>query len=135
VKVVIDANVWISAAIRKGPSYVIVDRWLAGAEIEVVICPELLHEISEVLTSRERLRKWISHERAAAFIEMIGTMVDLMPDPPVEEVGIRDNDDAYLVSLARMHNCDFIVTGDKDLLEWERQKPPCISPASLLKRW
>jgi len=135
VKVVIDANVWISATIRKGPSYVIVDRWLAGAEIEVVICPELLHEISEVLTARERLRKWISHERAAAFIELIGTMVSLVPDPPVEEVGIRDNDDAYLVSLARMHNCDFIVTGDKDLLEWERQEPPCITPASLLERW
>lgn len=134
-KVVIDANVWISAAIRKGPSYVIVDRWLAGAEIEVVICPELLDEISEVLTSRERLRKWISLERAAAFIEMIGTMVDLVPDPPVEEVGIRDNDDAYLVSLAWMHNCDFIVTGGKDLLQWERQEPPCIPPASLLERW
>ena len=134
-KIVIDANVWISAAIQRGPSYVIVDRWLAGAEIEVVICPELLHEISEVLTSRERLRKWISHERAATFIEMIGTMVDLVPDPPVEDIGIRDIEDAYLVSLARMHNCDFIVTGDKDLLEWERQEPPCITPASLLDRW
>lgn len=54
-KIVIDANVWISAAIRRGPSYVIVDRWLAWLEIDVVMCPELLHEISEVLTSRERL--------------------------------------------------------------------------------
>ena len=103
-KVVIDANVWISAAIQKGPSYVIVDRWLAGAEIEVVICPELLYEISEVLTSRERLRKWISHERAATFIEMIGTMVDLVPDSPVEDVGIRDIEDAYLVSCP-WHGC------------------------------
>ena len=134
-KIVIDANVWISAAIQRGPSYVIVDRWLGGAEIDVVMCPELLHEVSEVLTSRERLRKWISRERAAAFIEMIGTMVDLVPDPPVEEVGIRDSEDAYLASLARMHTCDFIVTGDKDLLEWEHQEPPCITPASFLDRW
>ena len=134
-KVVIDANVWISAAIRKGPSYVIVDRWLAGEEIEVVKCAELRHEIREVLTSRERLRKWISHESAATFIEMIGTMVDLVPDPPVEEVGIRDIEDAYLVSLARMHTCDFIVTGDKDLLEWEHQEPPCITPAPFMDRW
>ena len=134
-KVVIDTNVWISAAIQKGPSNAIVDRWLGGAEIEVVMRPELLDEIREVLTSGERLRRWISHERAVAFIEMIGTMVDLVPDPPVEEVGIRDRDDAYLVSLARRHNCDFIVSGDKDLLEWERQEPPCITPASLLERW
>ena len=54
-KIVIDANVWISAAIQRGPSYVIVDRWLGGAEIDVVMYPELLHEVSEVLTSRERL--------------------------------------------------------------------------------
>ena len=50
-KVVIDANVWISAAIRKGPSHVVVERWLAGGDIEVVMCPELLDEISEVLTT------------------------------------------------------------------------------------
>jgi putative PIN family toxin of toxin-antitoxin system len=93
-----------------------VDRWLAGAEIEVVICPELLHEISEALTPRKRLRTWIFHGRATTIIEMIGTMVDLVSDPPVEDVGTRDIEDAYLVSLARMHNCDFIVTGDKDVL-------------------
>ena len=134
-KVVIDANVWISAAIHKGPSHELVERWLAGAEIEVVMCPELLAEISEVLTTRERLRKWISHEHAMAYIEIIGTMVDLVPDPPVEELGVRDSDDTYLVSLARRHNCDFIVTGDKDLLEWERQEPRCITPASLAELW
>ena len=65
---------------------------------------------------------------------MIGTMVDLVPDPPVEEVGIRDTEDAYLVSLTAVRTCDFIVTGDKDLLEWEHQEPPCVTPASLSLR-
>ena len=135
-KVVIDANVWISAAIRKGPSHVVVERWLAGGDIEVVMCPELLDEISEVLTTRERLRKWISHEDALAYVEIIGTMVDLVPDPPTEEeLGVRDSDDNYLVSLARIHRCAFIVTGDKDLLEWERQEPRCITPAALTELW
>lgn len=61
--------------------------------------------------------------------------VDLVPDPPVEELGVRDTDDTYLVSLARRNNCDFIVTGDKDLLEWERQEPRCITPASFAELW
>ena len=99
------------------------------------MCPELLDEIREVLTTRERLRKWISHEQAVAYIEIIGTMVDLVPDPPVEELGVRDSDDNYLVSLAQIHHCDFIVTGDKDLLEWERQEPRCITPAALSELW
>lgn len=134
-KVVIDANVWISAAIGKGAPYVVVDRWLSGGDIEVVMCPELLDEIREVLTTRERLREWISLERATEYVGMIGTMVDLVPDPPSEDVGVRDHEDAYLVILARTHRCDFIVTGDRDLLDWEGQDPPCISPASLIERW
>ena len=52
-KVVIDANVWISAAIRKGPSHLLVEQWMAGADFEIVMCPELLAEIAEVLTTRE----------------------------------------------------------------------------------
>ena len=59
-KVVIDANVWISAAIRKGPSHLLVGQWMAVADFEVVMCHELLDEIAEVLTTRERLRRWIS---------------------------------------------------------------------------
>jgi predicted nucleic acid-binding protein len=33
-----------------------------------------------------------------------------------------------------MHGCEYIVTGDKDLLEWEAQVPPCITPADFLKK-
>jgi len=132
-KVVIDANVWISAAIRKGPSHLLVVQWMAGADFEVVMCHELLAEIAEVLTTRERLRRWISLENAEAYIEMIATLVDLMPDPPDEDLGVRDSEDTYLLSLARDHNCDFIVTGDKDLLEWDRQEPQCITPASFVE--
>ena len=69
-KVVIDANVWISAAIRKGPSHLLVEQWMAGADFEIVMCPELLAEIAEVLTTRERLRRWISLEDAEAYIEI-----------------------------------------------------------------
>jgi predicted nucleic acid-binding protein len=36
----------------------------------------------------------------------------------------------YLVALAREHSANFIVTGDKDLLEWEDQTPPAMTPAA-----
>ena len=50
-RVVLDANVFVSAAIRSGPSHRIVQRWLQGGSFEVVMCPALLAEIDEVLTS------------------------------------------------------------------------------------
>jgi hypothetical protein len=50
-------------------------------DFEVVMCPELLGEIREVLTTRPRLRKWISLETATLFVDTIETLVDLVDDP------------------------------------------------------
>ena len=40
----------------------------------------------------------------------------------------RDVDDDYVVALAREHSVEFIVTGDKAVLELEDQTPPVITP-------
>ena len=66
VLVVIDANVFVSAAIQRGASYRIIESWLNGsAGFQIVMCPVLLGEVREVLTTRPRLRKWISLGTAA----------------------------------------------------------------------
>ncbi len=128
-RVVLDAKVFVSGAIQKGPSFRIVQRWLAGGDFEVIMCPELLAEITDVLTERPRLRKWIDLAAAKDYISTISTLVDLVADPAQIEAATRDVDDDYLVAVAREHSADFIVTGDKDLLEWEDQTPPAITPA------
>jgi putative PIN family toxin of toxin-antitoxin system len=134
VKIVIDTNVWVFTAIRRGPSHKLVQLWMAGAEFELIMCPELLSELTEVLTTRDRLRRWISLDLARSYLDVITTLVNLVPDPVSQKHGVRDDDDTYLVTLALTHDCEFIVTGDKDLLEWETQIPPCITPADFLER-
>lgn len=115
--VVIDANVFVSAAILRGASHRIIESWLSGsADFEVVMCPKLLGEIREVLTTRPRLRKWISLEDATLFADTIETIVDLVDDPDAVETETRDSNDDYLIALARTHDVDVIVSGDKDLL-------------------
>jgi putative PIN family toxin of toxin-antitoxin system len=124
--VVLDANVFVSAAIQRGASYRIVQSWLAGgASFEVVMCPALLDEIREVLTDRPRLRKWISLETATLFTDTIGTLVDLVDNPEQIDTETRDPDDDYLIALARA----------KDLLEWEPQRPPVITPSEFEQRF
>lgn len=71
---VLDANVFVSAAISGGPSHRIVQRWLRGGSFEVVMCPALLAEIDEVLTGRERLRRWIDLGLAEQFAKMVRTL-------------------------------------------------------------
>ncbi len=67
----------------------------------------------------------------------IRRIADVVADPQSEVAEIRDPGDDYLVALAREQGVDWIVTGDKDLLEWEAQTPPAITPAafdSMLER-
>ena len=128
-KVVIDANVFISAAIQIGPSHRIIQEWLQNDSFEIIMCSQLLQEIYDVLILRARLRKWISLEHAYEFLEVISTLIDLESDPIDSPSILRDRDDDFLVDLARIHDVDFIVSGDKDLLEWVEQRPRVIPPS------
>jgi putative PIN family toxin of toxin-antitoxin system len=135
VLVVLDANVFVSAAIQRGASHRIVQSWLTGsATFEIVMCPALLDEIREVLTTRPRLRKWVSLETATLFVDTIATLVDLVEDPVGIDAETRDPDDDYLIALARSTDAELIVSGDKDLLRWEAQQPPVITPAEFEQR-
>jgi uncharacterized protein len=128
-RVVLDANVLISAVIQAGPSYRIVSRWLDDAGLDVVICPAVLAEVEEVLR-RPRLQKRIEPELADLYLATVRRIVHLVDDPVSMAAATRDPNDDYLVALARQHDADYIVTGDKDLLEWDDQVPPAITPAA-----
>ena len=81
-RVVIDANVFVSAAIQRGASHRIIESWLAGtADLEVVMCSQLLGEVRDVLTTRPRLRKLISLETSVLVVDTIEALVDLDHDP------------------------------------------------------
>jgi putative PIN family toxin of toxin-antitoxin system len=128
-RVVVDANVLVSAAISRGPSHRIVQSWLRHRPFELVICDRLLGEVRSVLTERPRLRKWISAETAELYVATLTTAAEVLPDPASGPAVTRDPDDDYVVHLARVHHADFIVSGDADLLEWHEQDPPVIPPA------
>ena len=130
VRVVLDANVFVSGAIRAGASARLVEQWLKSAAFDVVACPELIEEVRDVLTNRQRLRRWIDLDRAIDYVATIEATVTLFDDPfeVVEET--RDPGDDYLIALALASSAMWIVTGDKDLLEWTGQHPPTLAPAA-----
>lgn len=133
-RVVLDANVLISAAISEGPSHRIVQGWLRDQTLELVICDRLLGEVRSVLTERNRMRKWISLEAAELYVGALATVADVQPDPAPGPALTRDPDDDYVIHLARAHNAEVIVSGDADLLEWDEQDPPVVPPAEFEAR-
>lgn len=67
VRLVIERNAFVSAAIGRGPSTRLIDQWMSGrASFELIVCPRLIGDISDVL-DRPRLRR-----RIRAGDEMVG---------------------------------------------------------------
>lgn len=128
IRAVLDANVFVSAAINRGASHRIVQAWLQRQAFELVISEGLLAEFDDVLR-RPRIAKLISPEDAAAFSMSIRTLADLVDDPSDVQAETRDPDDDYLIALARANDAEVIVTGDLDLLEWKGSTPRTVPPA------
>jgi putative PIN family toxin of toxin-antitoxin system len=116
VRVVLDTNVFVSAAISTGAPHRVVQAWLDRRPFDVVMCPELLAEVTEVMTERPKLRRWLSLDDARAFVDRLATETVMVDDPASVESTTRDQDDDYLIALARQQEADFLVSGDLDLL-------------------
>jgi putative PIN family toxin of toxin-antitoxin system len=123
VKVVIDANVIISAAFGGAPLDAV---GKAFSTCRIFLSPEIAAEIE---TAIERLSPKLGRERTAALHSLWAKLRSLCRETvPVNTARIcRDpKDDAYL-GLCASIQADYLITGDKDLLSVD----PARSSASL----
>ena len=115
-KVVIDTNVLVSAALRdRGPERVIL--FVAEhPEFEWVVSVEILREYMEVLARpkfalpRDLLRRW------ARLLETVTTRIEVLE--PFEFP--RDQKDAKFLACALSSGADFLITGDRDFEQAQR---------------
>jgi uncharacterized protein len=135
IRVVIDANVLVSAALARDPAAPSLRAFdaLLDERIEVVGCPVLLGEVASVL-GRDRLRRYLSIDEARRFVADLAAVMSLVADPPPPHPAVcRDPDDDYLVALARAARVDALVTGDRDLLVLEDIGVAVITPRALVE--
>lgn len=126
-RVVIDPNVLVSAAISSaGQPRAIVNAW-TEERFELIASPAVIEELRDVL-HRPKLRRWISLDLADAFVDGLAEDATIVADPPALPGVSRDPDDDYLVALARATGVDYLVSGDRDLLDLEDPDPPVLSP-------
>jgi putative PIN family toxin of toxin-antitoxin system len=131
VRVVLDANVLVSAVISKaGPPREIVMAWVDG-RFELIASPALLDELRDVL-ARPRFRRWVSVATATEFIDGLGEDALLVDDPPALPGLSPDPDDDYLIALARGAHADYLVSGDRHLLGLADPQPPVLTPRQFL---
>ncbi len=130
-RVVIDANVLVSAVISSaGPPRAVLTAWIEE-RFELVASPALLEELRGVL-ERPKLRRYLSPGAAAGYLAGLGEDALIVADPPPMPGLTADPDDDYLVALARAADADYVVSGDRHLLELADPEPPVLTPREFL---
>jgi putative PIN family toxin of toxin-antitoxin system len=129
IRVVIDTNVWLSGLIFGGKPGEIIDLFV-GETITVVISEELLSELRRKIT-----------EKFPLYIPNLDLLeASLLKDAEIVKLGSqtislsRDVDDDKFIETASIGECQFIISGDKDLTDLASYKNiQIVKPAKFLE--
>lgn len=112
-KVILDTNLWISFLITKDFSFL--DKYIENRKVKLVFSEELIQEFMAV-SSRPKFKKYFTNkdiEHLLLTFDKYGVLVKVTSKLEL----CRDNKDNFLLNLAADSKADYLVTGDKDLLE------------------
>ena len=115
-RIIIDTNLWISFLITKDFSKL--DEIIFSRHGILIFSQELLEEFLEV-AKRPKFRRFFTAEHIEEILETIHEYADFVKVYTKVEV-CRDIKDNFLLSLSIDGNADYLLTGDKDLLELEK---------------
>lgn len=126
-RIVLDTNVFVSGIFWNGSPSKILAMW-AERRFDLFVTPEILGEYTDVvhrLSSNTSLSdQWILFVESHASIVRSRSRVTLS----------RDNADNKFLECAMSARADFLITGDRDLLELQEIFPiPIVIPAGFLK--
>lgn len=129
-RVVIDTNIWISYLI--GKQLVSLTDQIVSKSISLILCDQLLEEII-LVTKRPKLTKYFKAESVNLLIEWMKIAGEKYDIDNISE-GFIDPKDDFLITLSKESQADYLVTGDKALLELRSiQKTAVIDMAHFSK--
>jgi uncharacterized protein len=111
-KVIFDTNIWISYFLCK--SFNELSEILLVRDVEIVISEKLLLELKKVLT-RRKFKKSLDKEKLNEIENLLISRCTFYFDKEVNHL-CRDPKDNFILDLANISRCNYIITGDKDLL-------------------
>jgi len=135
-RIVIDPNLLVSYLLtHRGPIAQIIDVHLAHEDFTLLICTQLLEELDRVL-QYARFQRYFNNETRLRFVALIAAQSELVDAPDESPRIVRDPKDDYLIACSLAGNADFLVSGDKDVLELKAVgKIQIVSAGQLLSLW
>jgi uncharacterized protein len=83
--------------------------------VKLITTGQSIAELKNV-TSREKLKKYFNHEKVSELISFIDVVSEKVKINKIESI-CRDHKDDFLLALSKESKADFLITGDKDLLD------------------
>ncbi|HET7088287.1 MAG TPA: putative toxin-antitoxin system toxin component, PIN family [Anaerolineae bacterium] len=130
-KVLIDTNVLVSAALKDKDPEAVILFVVSRADYEWIVSPEILREYKEVL-SRDKFglpaevrQKWFDLLDALTTVVEVDVHVDFP----------RDQKDAKFLACALAADVEFFVTGDRDFAQAYKLVNTTILSVSLFKKF
>ena len=115
-KIVLDTNVLIAAFISRGACNELMEY--CALNHEVVLSPFILDEFKQKL-----VRKFgFTTGEAEDAVHLLESRFEVVKPREVAGPICRDADDDQVIGTALAGDCEYIVTGDKDLLDLRRVK-------------
>jgi putative PIN family toxin of toxin-antitoxin system len=112
-RIIIDSNIWISFLI--GKSLLGLQNHIDSQQLKIITCNEQLIELSEVF-KKPKLKKYFTKEQISEFFELLDESSECIIISTKSDI-CRDPKDNYLVSLAIDSKANYLISGDKDLLD------------------
>jgi uncharacterized protein len=136
VRIVLDTNVALSALLWHGTPYRLLQAIRQRQRAQLFASAALLRELGEVLTRRACLKRLAilgraAHEVLADYSDAVELVTPLSTPPVVA----ADRDDDHVIAAAVAAQVDFLVSGDRHLLDLgSHQNIPILTPAAALAR-
>ena len=115
-KIIIDTNLWISFLISKNLDAL--DNLFAIDNLVLIFSEELLEEFVEV-AKRPKFEKYFTTTDLIILLSQIYNKAQFI-NVKSEVLICRDEKDNFLLSLAKDSKANYLISGDKDLLEIQK---------------
>jgi putative PIN family toxin of toxin-antitoxin system len=134
IRAVLDANVYVSAAVRpEGPPGLVIERFLRDGAFEIVMSQAIIDEVLRAL-AYPKVRKYVRPGLdPELWFEDIVVLSHLVSGERELKGVSKDPDDDKYIAAAMEGRAGFVVAGDSDLLDVkEYEGIRIISPRAFL---
>lgn len=119
-RLVLDTNVLVSALITNGKPKELLLRAASG-EFQLVLSVEILREFVAVIDDA-KIRKYVAEEEIIEFLEVLGIIGQIVKVKSRTKIVEEDPSDDVVLNTAYDGKCDYVVSGDNDLLRIEESR-------------